>query len=363
MNTRMTRLAVLAASLALMAAATPAALMNAALGASYTATTPISESGFVYSEPAPHTEFTDGDSIFLFAETAGWTPGTPTAISVTLDLGSTVSDIVSVELDALVSVSSAVTNPTAVSVEVSTDNVTFSPGGSLAVTGFGDGPSSPDEAVNEWTLTLASPASARYVRFNIQWPGDPHKVLTEVSVWSIAPLPPVVNVALGKSYTATIPISESGFVYSEPAPHTEFTDGDSIFLFAETAGWTPGTATNIGLTVDLNSAVDNIAQVQLDALVSVSSAVTNPTAVSAEISSDGVVFTPIGSLADVATGDGPLAPNEVIHQWELTLATWIPARYVRFNIQWPGDPHKILTEVRVFAVPTTTAANDFALYR
>jgi len=157
-----------------------AAPINIALTESYSASPDITDTGTWWlGENAPHVKFTNGVSNWAWGDVTGWMGGTVPLknIDLTVDLGELHADIQGAEVDQFVSVSSGVPGSDSIAVSGSTDGTTFSPWGTMTVTG-----PPATETMFLWSWTGSS-QTARYVRFRISWAsGDPHVLLSEIRV-------------------------------------------------------------------------------------------------------------------------------------------------------------------------------------
>jgi hypothetical protein len=275
-----------------------------------------STSAWWLGEDPPYTSFTDGFSQWAGWSARGWV-GTDNVGSTTIDidLGSAMTDIISVTVDQMISVSSAVQGSHDIQVSGSLDGVTFTNWGSMFVPY--DYTNHPEQT---WSCAYNSVAYTNYA-LNQAYTTDP--ALTPTSAWWLG----------------------------EDPPYTSFTDGLSQWAGWSARGWQgPDLIPSVTVVIDLGVAQTDIESVTVDQMVSVSSGVAGATDIQVSGSLDGVSFTDWGSM---------IVPFDHVNNPEQAwTGTWMgspmSAQYVMLNINWDPayvESHKLLQEIAVNGNP------------
>ncbi len=368
-------------------------------------TTPSTGSPYTLS-PSPATQYPDSGGELTNGVTAtgeswlnaaGWINTNP---MVTLDLGQmrTVSEVEIYAGNSFGTGQFGVSRPANVAVSLSTDGVTFTSAGSLTFVAFSH--IGTKEQVDRGTLALTAPA--RYVRYSIT-AGGPWVMVTEVVVnGTTAPSCPNVGQpcdgADGDSCAEgtvqadcscsdntptnieicngadddcdgqvdegacpiTGPVSTGKSYQMSPAPASNYPDSGGELTnggtatgesWVHAAGWIH---VNPTITLDLGQAyvVTRLELYVGNSFGTGQFGVYRPSQVSVSTSTDGVSFTPVGTLAFSAIS--AVGTKEQVDRGEVALSA--NARWIRFSIT-AGGPWVMVTEAVVMGGPASNPIN------
>lgn len=166
-----------------------------AVGASYTSVPPITtaSSGWWLGEDPPNVKFTDGASVFDWGYMTGWQgPDGVSSVTLVLDLGSVRTDLGNVRVDEMVSHASTVYESDWMKCYGSVDGVNYDYWGELFAPNLGD-----DETILNWIWTAPAEKTARYVKYELDWPAAnqySHKLLSEIYVYQFIVPPTSVRI-------------------------------------------------------------------------------------------------------------------------------------------------------------------------
>lgn len=285
--------------------------------------------------PAPNAPYLDSGgeltndlAPYNYDAQTGWNSGT--TVTVTIDLGSEQSGLIDFRAWFLKDTGSGVQDPASVSAALSSDGTAYTALGALTPVALDN------QSMNPWQLTLASPVSGRYVRFEVQratgW-----VLCGEVGVFGLQPQ----LISQGKPYELSSPPHAS-----YPDAGGELTDDDFSYTWAAQIGWV-SPAGILSVTLDLETDY-TIQRVEAYFLRSDASAVGLPETVTAEVSPNGSDYQWFGEL----TAESPT--NESVNRFSVTASG--TGRYVCLEID-PGAGWLMLSEIRVYGEPILSVAN------
>ncbi len=273
-------------------------------------------------------ELTDNLAPYSYDAQTGWNSGT--SATITIDLGSQQSGLIDFRAWFLKAVGAGVPDPASVSAALSSDGTAFTALGTLSAI------VTDDQSMNPWQLTLGSPVSGRYVRFEVQRASG-WVLCGELGVYGIQPQ----LISLGKPYVLSSPPHAS-----YPDAGGELTDDIMSYTWAAQTGW-QSPAGILSVTLDLESEF-TIQRVEAYFLRSDASAVGLPDAVTAEVSLNDSLYLRFGELNAITTA------NESVNRYSVSGSG--TGRYVRLEID-PGAGWLMLSEIRIYGEPMLSVAN------